>query len=131
MDAIAKPVGEALRSALLGLWAPVVLLLVPAGLVPGGSWLWVRGLAFVGVFGAILLIGNLALAIHRPAHFGVRQQGVVAARGKGQPLIDAIGAAGRWRTVRPGWCSFRSTSSACICSRRRTSGFRRRAGWRW
>jgi protein-S-isoprenylcysteine O-methyltransferase Ste14 len=93
MDATKRPVGEALRSALLGLALVAVPLLVAAGLTPGGGWLWVRGLAFVSVLGAISGIGNLALSIHRPAHFRVRQQGVVAARGKGQPLIDAVGAA--------------------------------------
>jgi len=94
VDAAKRPIGEALRAALLGLALTAVLLLIPAGLFSGGVWLWGRGLAFVGAFGAILIIGNLALAVHRPAHFRVRQQGVVAARDHGQPVLDAIGAAG-------------------------------------
>jgi protein-S-isoprenylcysteine O-methyltransferase Ste14 len=93
MHAPVIPIGEALRSTLVGLAVTTVLLLVPAGLA-SGEWLWVRGLAFLGAFGAIQGIGNLVLAIHRPAHFRVRQQGVVAAGDRGQPLIDAIGAAG-------------------------------------
>jgi protein-S-isoprenylcysteine O-methyltransferase Ste14 len=70
------------------------LLLVPAGLAPGGTWLWVRGLWFVGVFGAVSVAGNMALARLRPAHFQVRQQGVVAPKDKRQPWLDAVGAAG-------------------------------------
>jgi protein-S-isoprenylcysteine O-methyltransferase Ste14 len=89
-----RPIGEAVRSALLGHAPGAILLLVPAGLVPGGTWLWFRGLAFVGVFFAISLAGNLVLATWRPAHFRVRQQGVVASREKRQPLIDAVGSAG-------------------------------------
>jgi protein-S-isoprenylcysteine O-methyltransferase Ste14 len=90
----ARPIGEALRSTLLGHASSAFLLLVPAGLVPGGTWLWVRGLAFVAVFAGISLAGNLALAIWRPAHFRVRQQSVVARRDRRQPLLDAIGSAG-------------------------------------
>jgi protein-S-isoprenylcysteine O-methyltransferase Ste14 len=70
------------------------LLLVPAGLAPGGTWLWVRGLSFVGVFSAVSVAGNMALARLRPAHFQVRQQGVVASKDKRQPWLDAVGAAG-------------------------------------
>jgi protein-S-isoprenylcysteine O-methyltransferase Ste14 len=94
MDAPERPIGVALRSALLGVAIIASPLLVPAGLLPGGSWLWGRGLALVGAYGSVGIIGNVVLAIHRPAHFMVRQQGVVAARGKGQPLIDAVGSAG-------------------------------------
>ena len=89
-----RPIGEAVRSALLGHAPGAFLLLVPAGLVPGGTWLWFRGLAFVGVFAAIAIVGNLVLAIWRPAHFRVRQQSVVAPRGKRQPLLDAVGSVG-------------------------------------
>src|SRR5580698_7966233 len=63
------------------------LLLVPAGLAPGGTGLW-----FVGVFGAVSVAGNMALAGLRPAHFQVRQQGVVASKDKRQPWLDAVGA---------------------------------------
>jgi protein-S-isoprenylcysteine O-methyltransferase Ste14 len=89
-----RPVGEAIRSALVGQVISAALLLVPAGLVPGGTWLWFRGLAFAGVFAAIAIAGNLVLAIWRPAHFRVRQQSVVAPRGKRQPLLDAVGSVG-------------------------------------
>jgi protein-S-isoprenylcysteine O-methyltransferase Ste14 len=93
-EADSRPIGEAIRSALLGQASAAFLLLAPAGLVPGGTWLWFRGLAFVAVCAAITLAGNLVLATWRPGHFRVRQQSVVAAPEKRQPLIDAIGSAG-------------------------------------
>jgi protein-S-isoprenylcysteine O-methyltransferase Ste14 len=99
------PIGEAIRSALLGHAPGAFLLLVPAGLVPGGTWLWFRGLTFVGVFAAMSIAGNVMLAIWRPAHFRVRQQSVVAAPGKRQPLIDAIGSAGLIAFAM-GWLTF-------------------------
>ncbi|MFI4935053.1 MAG: methyltransferase family protein [Caulobacterales bacterium] len=84
---------EGLRPTAAGLLPIAALLLVPAGLLPGGTWLWPQGLWFVGVFGAVSAAGNIALASFRPEHFRVRQQGVVASKGKKQPLIDAVGAA--------------------------------------
>lgn len=89
-----RPIGEAVRSTLLGQATCAVLLLVPAGLVPGGTWLWYRGLAFVAAFAAITLAGNVVLAIWRPPHFRVRRQSVVATPEKRQPLLDAVGSAG-------------------------------------
>jgi protein-S-isoprenylcysteine O-methyltransferase Ste14 len=71
-----------------------LLLLVPASLLHGGVWLWPRGLWFVVVLCTIQGVGNVTLAIWRPAHFLVRQQSVVASREKRQPLADAIGSAG-------------------------------------
>jgi protein-S-isoprenylcysteine O-methyltransferase Ste14 len=88
-----RPVGEAIRGALVGVGLMAALLLVPAWLVTGGRWVWPRGLALIAAQGAVSLAGGLALAIWRPAHFRVRQQGVVAERGKGQPAIDAVGGA--------------------------------------
>jgi len=70
-----------------------VLLLVPAGLVPGGTWVWPHGLWFVGVYGAVTLASTTGLAVLRPANFEVRQENVIAAREKKQPLIDAVGSA--------------------------------------
>jgi protein-S-isoprenylcysteine O-methyltransferase Ste14 len=88
-----RPIGEALRSALLGATIVGALLLVPAGLVPGGTWVWRRGLLFVAAYGLVTATGNVALAIWRPAHFRVRQQSVMASREKRQPLLDAVGSA--------------------------------------
>jgi len=93
-ETAASPIGEAVRYALLGQAPGAILLLATAGLVPGGTWLWFRGLAFIVVFAGISAAGNLALALWRPAHFRVRQQSVVAPREKRQPVLDAIGSAG-------------------------------------
>ena len=82
---------EGLAAALRNGLVIAVLLLVPARLI-GGVWLWPEGLAFVGVTTAIGMAGNAALARFRPDHFRVRQQSVVAAQHKRQPLVDAIGA---------------------------------------
>jgi len=87
-----RPIGRALGATLTGVVILGVLLLVPAGLIPAGTWLWPRGLAYVAAYGAINGVGNLALAIGRPEHFEVRQQSVVAPRGKGQPWLDAAGS---------------------------------------
>jgi len=84
---IGATVGATLRSAALS----GVLLLGPAALL--GAWRWPAGWAYVGGYAGLQLAANLALALWRPAHFRVRQQGVVAARGKQQPLVDAIGSA--------------------------------------
>ena len=85
--AIVAAAGASLRDA----GGAAALLLAPAALL--GRWPWPPALAFVAGLSALELIGNLALAIWRPAHFAVRQQGVVAAKQKKQPRADAIGAA--------------------------------------
>ncbi len=92
-DPADRPIAEALRAAMLNAAVMAALLLLPAGLVPGGSWIWPRGIALVTAFGGIQLGGSLALATWRPASFRIRRQSVIAARGKGQPLLDAIGSA--------------------------------------
>lgn len=87
-----RPIWPAVRAGLMGVPILGTLLLIPAGLVPGGTWLWPQGLAFVAAYVAVNTLGNLALAIWRPAHFQVRQQSVVAAKDKRQPLIDGVGS---------------------------------------
>ncbi|MDR3472174.1 MAG: isoprenylcysteine carboxylmethyltransferase family protein [Devosia sp.] len=84
---------DGLRAGLATTLPMAALLLVPAGLVPGGTWVWPAGLAFIAVTGAISIGGNIALAVHKPANFKVRRQGVIAKREKRQPLADAVGAA--------------------------------------
>jgi len=86
-----RPIWPPVRASLAGVAIAGALLLVPGGLVEGGTWLWPRGLAFLAAYGAINVVGNIALAVWRPAHFQVRQQGVVASREKKQPRIDAVG----------------------------------------
>jgi protein-S-isoprenylcysteine O-methyltransferase Ste14 len=87
-------VAHGLLAALRAELTMAALLLIPAGLVPGGTWLWARGLWFLGLYGAIAVAGNVGLARFRPAHFRVRQQGVVASKDKQQPRLDAVGSAG-------------------------------------
>lgn len=85
------PVGQALRAVARDVAVSALLLLGPAALL--GAWPWPAGLAFVAAYGLAQLAANLALAVWRPAHFRVRQQGVVAGEGRGQPRADAIGSA--------------------------------------
>jgi protein-S-isoprenylcysteine O-methyltransferase Ste14 len=81
------------------------LLLVPAGLVPGGAWVWNHGLWFLGVYGAITLASTTGLAVLRPDNFKIRQEGVVAAAEKKQPRIDAVGSAALV-VFAAGWLAF-------------------------
>lgn len=82
---------KGLRSALTFLIPTAALLLVPAGLVPGGTWVWSGGLLFLGLLAALVIGSQVALAVFRPASFDVRQQPLVAGKAKRQPLIDAVG----------------------------------------
>jgi protein-S-isoprenylcysteine O-methyltransferase Ste14 len=68
-----------------------VLLLAPAGMV-AGVWAWPRAWEFLTGFGLASIAGSVMLAVAVPASFQVRQQGIVAAKGKRQPLIDAVGS---------------------------------------
>lgn len=88
----ARPLRRAAQASLMSVPILGMLLLAPAGLIPGGTWFWPRGLAFIAAYAAVKSLGNLALAIWRPAHFQVRQQSVVAAQDQRQPLVDAVGS---------------------------------------
>jgi protein-S-isoprenylcysteine O-methyltransferase Ste14 len=88
---VPAPIGEAVLAALRDAGLCAVLLLGPAALL--GAWPWPAGLAFVAAYTFAQLAANLALAIWRPAHFRVRQQSVVAGKGRGQPRMDAVGSA--------------------------------------
>lgn len=81
-----------------GLLAPLpmlaiaaALLLAPAGLA-AGVWTWPRAWGFLALFGAASMAGQAYLAVAAPASFQVRRQGLVAAKDKRQPLIDAVGS---------------------------------------
>jgi len=82
---------KGLQSAITFMIPTAALLLVPAGLLPGGTWLWPQGLLFLGVLAVITTTSQVALAVFRPASFEVRQQGFVQDKSKRQPLIDAVG----------------------------------------
>ncbi|WP_374470561.1 isoprenylcysteine carboxylmethyltransferase family protein [Phenylobacterium sp.] len=68
------------------------LLLVPAGLAPGGSWRWPAGWLFLAAYGGLAAVGYVLIAVYRPASFDVRQQGVIAEKGRKQPRLDAVGS---------------------------------------
>jgi protein-S-isoprenylcysteine O-methyltransferase Ste14 len=68
-----------------------LLLLIPAGLLPDGTWTWRRAWIALAVTAAVSSAGSVGLAIYRPENFAMRQQGLIAHRDKRQPLIDVIG----------------------------------------
>jgi protein-S-isoprenylcysteine O-methyltransferase Ste14 len=85
------PVLRGLLAPLPVIFAMTTLLLLPARMV-SGIWSWPHAWWFLATFGVLSLAGSVTLAVARPASFKVRQQGVVAAREKRQPLIDAVGS---------------------------------------
>lgn len=96
---------RALRSALSFLVIVAALLLVPAGVLPGGTWLWVPALVFLGLLSTLVIGAQVAMAIFRPASFEVRQGGFVADKSKRQPLIDALGLFA-YAALLAGWLAF-------------------------
>lgn len=84
---------KGLRSALMFLVPVAALLLVPAGLLSGGSWIWPEALVFLGLLSTVVIGAQVTLAVYRPASFEVRQQGLVADKVKRQPLLDVIALA--------------------------------------
>ena len=63
------------------------LLIVPAGLIPGGTWYWPRALLFLGVYGCVLVIFIVALAIKAPASLEARLKPLAS---KKQPFTDRL-----------------------------------------
>jgi protein-S-isoprenylcysteine O-methyltransferase Ste14 len=62
-------------------------LIVPAGLVPGGTWYWTRALVFLGVYGFIMVVAIVTLATKAPASLEARLK---APASKKQPVADRI-----------------------------------------
>ncbi len=85
---------KALRRALASVAVMAALILIPAGLLPGGAWVWPQALWLIAILAAVAIAANVALAVWRPASFEVRTQGPVAAKEKKQPLIDAVSLVG-------------------------------------
>jgi protein-S-isoprenylcysteine O-methyltransferase Ste14 len=79
------------RAALVTVVPTAVLLLIPTMLLPDGEQLMPRALWFLAAFALVVMIGNIALAVGRPASFEARRQGLVAPEARKQPLIDAVG----------------------------------------
>ena len=65
-------------------------LLVPAGLVPGGTWYWPRGLIFLGLYGVVLEAAVVTLAVAAPASLAAR---LTAPASKQQPAADRLATA--------------------------------------
>ena len=78
---------KGLIGAVLNLLLFGVLLLVPAGLVPGGTWCWPRGLVFLGIFGLVLVASTVALSLTAPASLQARLGWRASRR---QPAADRV-----------------------------------------
>lgn len=75
-------IGGLFQLALFG-----AFLILPAGLVPGGTWYWPRALMFLGVYGFILEAAIVVLAVVAPASLEARLKAPVS---KTQPVADRI-----------------------------------------
>ena len=76
--------------AALAVVAPVAaLLLITAGLTPGGTWIWPRAWVFLAITALVSGAGSMALAVYRPANFAMRQH--APRKDQHQPWIDAVG----------------------------------------
>lgn len=62
-------------------------LLVPAGLVPGGTWCWKHALIFISVYGFILEATIVTLAVVAPTSLEARLK---APASKSQPVADRV-----------------------------------------
>lgn len=82
---------KAVGSALAFVIPVAALLLVPAGLLPDGAWIWPQALIYLAVLTALTVTSQVALAVFRPASFEVRRQPWVVDKARRQPLIDAVG----------------------------------------
>lgn len=67
-----------------------VALVVPAGLVPGGTWYWPRALVFLGLYGVVLETSVVSLAVVAPASLAARLR---APASKKQPVADRVATA--------------------------------------
>lgn len=67
-----------------------VALLVPAGLVPGGTWHWPHALLFLGLYGVALEASVIVMAIVAPASLAAR---LTAPASKRQPVADRLATA--------------------------------------
>ncbi len=75
-------VGGLIQVGLIGL-----LLIVPAGLVPGGTWVWDRALVFLAVYGVTVMSNIVALGVLAPASLAARMRAPVSER---QPAADRL-----------------------------------------
>lgn len=71
-------------------FAIAVPLLLTAALVPGGTWMWPRGLATVGFFALWQFLGTGVMLLINPRSIEVRTQPIIAEEGRGQPWADRV-----------------------------------------
>lgn len=78
-------IGGLVQLALFG-----VALVVPAGLVSGGTWYWPRALGFLGLYGVVLEASVVTLAVVAPASLAARLSAPASTR---QPPADRVATA--------------------------------------
>ena len=83
-----------IKGLLGGLFQVAILaafLLVPAGLVPGGTWLWERALIFLGVYRVILEITIVAIAIKAPDSLKARlEMRAAGGQSQGERIVNGL-----------------------------------------
>ncbi len=78
--------GGLFQVALLG-----ALLIVPAGLIPGGTWYWARALIFLGAYGVILEITIVAIAIKAPDSLKARlEMRAAGGQSQGERIVNGL-----------------------------------------
>jgi protein-S-isoprenylcysteine O-methyltransferase Ste14 len=66
------------------------IVLVAAGLAPGGNWFWAPGLWFMAGAALVSAIGSAWLASANPAALKVRMQSIYQGHARKQPLVDRL-----------------------------------------
>lgn len=84
---MSKLILRGLIGGLLQLGVFAVAIIVPAGLVPGGTWHWPRALIFLAVYGVVLEVSVVALAVMAPASLEAR---LTAPASRTQPGADRL-----------------------------------------
>ena len=83
-----------IKGLLGGLFQVAILaafLLVPAGLVPGGTWLWEQAIIFLGVYGVILEITIVAIAIKAPDSLKARlEMRAAGGQSQGERIVNGL-----------------------------------------
>lgn len=83
-------IAKALIGGLLQVALYAVALLVPAGLVPGGTWYWPRAILFLGLYAIALEASVVALGLVAPASLAARLSAPVSRQ---QPRADRVATA--------------------------------------
>ncbi len=65
-------------------------IIVPAGLIPGGTWHWPRALIFVALYGVVLEVSIVVLALTAPASLAAR---LTPPASRKQPAADRLATA--------------------------------------